>query len=159
ILKRGLILGALAGAVLSSLYTAVIIPLFGILLVVTNIPGGRVFDALIGAGMFAICAWPAAVLAGILPGIIIGAAGGLLIGLMVLPVRASITSKGAASIGLLVGTIIIAGAHLLLYPGIIDETQPDGVFKYLPYLFWLALPGAAVLAGSAWVGWKIVDVR
>ena len=159
VLKRGIFLGALAGAVLSIAYTAVIIPSVGILLVVTNIPGGRVFDALIGAWMFAICAWPFAVLIGILPGIVLGAIGGFLIGLIVLPVRTRITKRGTAIIGLIVGIGIAGSIHALLAPGMIEETHPNEVFKYLPYLFWVGLPGILVLTGSMWVGWKILAVN
>lgn len=159
VLKRGFILGTLAGAVLSITYTAVIIPLVGILLVATNIPSGKVFDALIGAGMFAMCAWPCAVPMGILPGTVLGAIGGSVIGLILLPIRARVTNVGAAIIGLLVAIGIIAGVHVLLYPGMIEETQPNGVFKYLPYLFWIGLPGVMTLAGLTWVGWKILDAN
>ncbi|GAB4568349.1 MAG: hypothetical protein Kow0047_21140 [Anaerolineae bacterium] len=155
LLKRGIYLGALAGAVLSIVYTAVAIPLVGILLVVTNIPGDRVFDALIGAGMFAMCAWPCAIPVGILPAVMIGALGGLLIGLLILPVQDRVSNEGAAIVGLLVGVGIVVAAHLWLFPGMIEETRPNGVLKYLPYLFWIGFPGVMILAGSMWVGWKI----
>jgi len=45
ILKRTIILGSITGGVLSFAYTAVVIPLAGILIVLTNIPSGKVFDA------------------------------------------------------------------------------------------------------------------
>ena len=159
-LKRGFILGALAGAVLSTAYVIVVIPLVGILLVVTNIPSGKVFDALIGAGTFAMCAWPCAVPMGILPGIVVGAIGGSVIGLILLPIRTRVTSVGAAIIGLLVATGTMVSAYALLYPGMVEETQSDGVFKYLPYFFWIGLPSVMMLAGLTWVGWKkILDAN
>lgn len=159
ILKRGIVLGTLAGAVLSITYTAAAIPLVGILLVATNIPGGKVFDALIGAGMFAMCAWPCAVPMGILPGMVVGAIGGFVIGLIVLPLKARATNVGTAIIGLMVAIGMVVSVNVWLYPGMIEETQPNGVFKYLPYLFWIALPSVLVLVGSTWVGWKILDAN
>jgi len=106
--------------------------------------------------MFAICAWPFAVLMGILPGIGIGAIGGLLIGLIVLPMRTRVTQRRAVIIGLMVAIGIVGSAHALLYPGIIGGTSQQRVFKYLPYLFWVAFPSVLVLVGLTWVGWKIL---
>jgi hypothetical protein len=153
------LLGALAGAGLSLAYTTVIIPLVGILLVLTNIPSGKVFEALIGAGLFGICAWPFAILMGVFPGIVMGAISGIFIGLIILPLQTRITNLGAAIIGLTVAIGLVIGAHSLLYPGLIDMTRPDGVFKYLPYLFWLGFPSVLVLAGLTWVGWSILNQR
>ena len=72
ILKRSVVLGSLSGGVLSFAYTAVVIPLVGMLLVLTNISNGKGFDALIGAGAFAICAWPFAIIMGVFPGVLMG---------------------------------------------------------------------------------------
>jgi len=155
ILKRSIILGSITGGVLSFAYTAVVIPLAGILIVFTNIPSGKIFDALIGAGAFAICAWPFAMIMGVFPGIILGAMGGIIIGLIVLPLRTRISSMGTGLIGLLaaIGTVILA--HRYLYPGLIDVSRPEGIMKYLPYLFWLAGPSLLLLLGMTWVGWKM----
>ena len=156
VLRRGVFLGARAGAALSIAYTATAIPMLGILLVVTNIPSGKVFDALIGAWMLPICAWPFAVLMGILPGSVLGAIGGLLIGLIVLPIRTRVTQGGAAIIGLIVAIGMVGSVHALMYPGIIGGIPSKGVFKYLPYLFWVAFPSVLVLTGLTWVGWKLL---
>ena len=53
---------------------------------------------------------------------------------IVLPWRARISSLGTAIIGLLVALGIVTAAHLLIFPDFIDAPQPDGIFKYLPYL-------------------------
>ena len=155
---RGIRLGALAGGVLSVAYTTVVIPLVGVLLVGTNVSTGKAFDALLGAGMFAMAAWVCAIPLGVLPGILIGSIGGFLIAAIALPMKTKLSRRGAVIIGLFVGAIIVAAAHALLFPGLI-QTQMSGVFKYVPYFFWLLAPSALTLAGSAWVGWKIVGAN
>ena len=157
LIGRGALLGAASGGVLSVAYTAAVIPLAGLLLVFTNIPGGKVFDALIGAGVFAICAWPFAMALGILPGIILGVIGGMLIGLIVAPFRDNLSSRGAALIGLIVAAAIVVSGHLVLGRGLIDPNRV-GFVKYLPYLFWLAGPGLLILSGLTWVGWTLLTV-
>jgi len=155
ILKRGFLLGAFAGGVLSVAYTTIVIPLVGMLIVFINIPAGKVFDALLGAGFFAICAWPFAIVMGILPGILIGAIGGFLTGSIVVPLRTRISSKGAAFIGLIVAIGAVIGGHILFFPGLIDINSP-GFHPYFPFLFWLACPSVLILTGLTWVGWLLL---
>lgn len=155
ILKRGIVLGAISGGVLSFAYTGLVIPLVGILIVFTNIPNGKIVDGLIGAGAFGICAWPFAMIIGVFPGVILGVMVGMLIGLIVLPLRTRISSKGTAMIGFLVAMGIVLVAHRFLYPGLIVANGPDGIMKYLPYLFWIAGPSLFLVSGMTWVGWRI----
>lgn len=156
LITRSLARGAIAGAGLAILYTLIAIPVVGLLLVISNIPIGKAFDAMIGAGVFAICAWPFAIMLGIIPGALLGAAGGLVIGvgLALLPGRA--TQRQAAWFGLAVAVILVAIAHLTYGPSLVDA-KFTGVRAYIPYLFWLLGPSLMLALGLTWVGWHAYD--
>ena len=156
IIIRGARLGAFAGVMLSAVYTAVAIPMVGVAIVLTNIPSGKVFEALLGAGAFAICAWPFAILVGILPGTLLGLLGGLVIGLLVAPLHNYISRRGAALIGFVFGGALVLSGHLFLSQGLIDPQQA-GLMRFLPYVFWIGGPSLPLLTGSTWVGWKVLE--
>jgi hypothetical protein len=155
--KRGFYWGAISGGVLSVIFSVVAIHLTGLLLVLTNISSGKVIDALIGAGAFAICAWPFSIILGVIPGLIVGSVGGIATGLVVMPFRTKISSNTSALIGLLVAISIIVVAHRYLFPGLIEPNRPASIQKYFPYLFWLGGPSLLLLSGMTWVGWKIAE--
>jgi hypothetical protein len=154
LLGRGILLGAGAGAGLAALYTLLAIPGVGFLLLLTNSSGGKALDALLGFGAFAICAGPFALFIGILPAMVIGALAGLLIGLLMLPFRRSITDLGGAAIGLGVAALFVAAANLFLAPSLLgmEEGTLGPIFLYL---FWLAGPGLLALVGGLLVGWRL----
>jgi hypothetical protein len=147
-------LGAAAGGGLASIYAALAPIAFGALLALTNSTNGRATDALIGAGIFSICAGPFAFVLGVVPGTLLGAVSGLAIGLLVAPFRRGLPSWGAALIGVLVAIAIVIADNLALGPGMIEphRTAPG---RYLPYLFWIAGPSLLVLIGLPWVGWTL----
>lgn len=149
---RGTLLGALAGTVLASVYAAAAPAGVAAWLVSTNSSNGRIFDALIGAGVLGLCVGPFALVLGILPGMLLGAVSGLIIGLLAAPFHRSLTSAGGAVIGLLVAVVIVAGGNLLLGPGMIEPNRPEPG-RYFPYLFWIAGPSLLILVGLPIVGW------
>jgi hypothetical protein len=153
LLGRGLLLGAGAGAGLAAFYTLLAIPAIGLLLL-TNAPGGKALDALLGFGAFAICAGPFALFIGILPAALIGALAGLLIALLLLPFRRSVTGRRAAAIGLGVAVLIVIAANLLIGPGLVRMEQGSFAPIFL-YLFWLAGPSLLALAAGPAVGWRL----
>ena len=153
---RGALLGAGAGALLAGAYAAVAPAAFGILLALTNSGDGGPLDPLIGAAIFTICSGPFALVLGILPGMLLGAVGGLAVGLLVAPFRHALWDAGAALIGLLVAVLIVAGGNLLWGPAMIEPNRP-GLGRYLPYLFWIAGPSLLILGGLPWVGWALLQ--
>ncbi|MBT3239489.1 MAG: hypothetical protein HON98_03180 [Chloroflexi bacterium] len=157
ILKRGLFQGSLAGGILATVYMALAIPAVGILLVISNIPAGKAFDALLGAGFFAICAFPFGIIIGVIPGILFGALGGFLIALISLPFLKNLSKFKTALIGFAFGIVFALIAHFVLSPGLIDQNQTDTIMKYLPYLFWIAFPSLFSTIGFTWVGLRILQ--
>ncbi len=149
---RGIVLGGVAGAFLAGLYTLLAIPLFGLMLLLTNMPTGKVLDALLGLGAFAICAGPFALVVGILPALATGGLAGLLISLAILPWRRRLSGRGAALIGLGVAAIIAMAANLVLGSSLL-QTADAGFGRHFTYLFWLGAPSLAALAAGAAVGW------
>ena len=109
IVLRGALLGACTGAVLAGAYAAVAPLIFGALLAFTNGAMGGPLDPLIGAAVFSICAGPFGFVLGILPGTILGALAGLVIGIDLALLRDRVSPAGAAWIGLLVAGVIVAG--------------------------------------------------
>lgn len=154
LLGRGAALGAATGGVLASIYAAMAPLAFSALLALTNSANGRAGDALIGAAVFGICSGPFAFVLGILPGVLLGAASGLLIGLLVAPFRRTLPRWAAALIGLLVAAAIAVAGNLLLGPDMIEPHRP-APGRYFPYVFWILGPSLLVLIGLPWVGWML----
>jgi hypothetical protein len=150
--------GAAAGAVLAMAYTVLVIPLAGLSLVASNLPGGKGLDALIGAGAFAICAFPFALVLGVLPGVLLGAIGGLLIGAATAPFRGRLQRRAAAGIGLAVAGLMVFAAHLAIAPDLLDSAR-QGLGRYVPYLFWVAGPSLLTFLGLGWAGWSAGSTR
>ena len=156
LVKRGVGRGAMAGIGLAGGYIGLAIPLFGLLLVVSNATGGKVGEALIGAGVFAMCAWPFGIVLGMLPGALVGAGGGLVIGGMAAMLGRRIGRGGMALVGFGVGAVLALLAHLLLAPGLVNDNA-TGIWGMLPYLFWIGGPSMVMPGGLTWVGWTILD--
>lgn len=154
LILRGALLGALAGAILAGFYSALAPAAVGALLALTNSANGKLFDAMIGAGVFAICVGPFGLVLGVLPGTILGLLCGLLIALLVAPFRGALSHRGAALVGLLLAVVVVVAGNLVLGPGMIDPIRP-GFGRYLPYLFWIAGPSLLVLFGLPMVGWLL----
>ncbi len=146
--------GAMAGGVLAIAYTALAIPAAGLLLMINNIPVGKTFDAMIGAGVFALCAWPFAIVLGIIPSAIIGAVGGSIIGAAVIPFRARLSRRGTTLIGLLVAILIVLIAYLVFGQSMYDPRE-NSFAPYIPYLFWFVGPSIMAILGLTWVGWSM----
>lgn len=144
--------GAIAGAVLSTAYATLVIPLVGVWLVVSNLPHGKGLDALWGAMAWTVCAWPFAFVLGILPGVILGAMVGLVMGLIIAPLRCYLSPRRTAMIGFIMAVLLIVGAHLILGSGLIAASPYGGFARFLPYLFWLAGPSVLVILELTWVG-------
>lgn len=159
LILRGTLLGALAGTVLASIYAAAAPAGVAAWLISTSSSNGRIFDALLGAGVLGICAGPFALVLGILPGMLLGAVSGLVVGLLAAPFHRSLTGWGGALLGLLVAVMIVAGGNLLLGPGMVEPHRPEPD-RYFPYLFWIAGPSLLILVGLPIVGWLLPrDVR
>lgn len=154
LILRGALLGAVAGAVLAGFYALLSPALAGIVLAITNSANGKLLDAMIGAGVFTICAGPFALVLGILPGTILGLFCGLVIALIIIPFRGALSHRGAALVGLLLAIGVVIAGNLLLGPGMIDPNRP-GFGRYFPYLFWIAGPSLLVLFGLPMVGWLL----
>ncbi len=154
LIARAALLGAIAGATLAGFYAALAPAAVGVLLAFTNSANGKAFDALIGAGVFTLCAGPFALVLGILPGTILGLVCGLVIGLLVAPFRGAVSNRGAALIGLLLAVVIVAAGNLLLGPDMIQPQSP-GFGRYFPYLFWIVGPSLLILLGLPLVGWLL----
>lgn len=151
---RGAVLGASVGGMLAGLYAALVPPMVGVLLALTNSANARLFDALIGAGIFALCSGPFALLLGILPALLLGAFSGLWIGLLVAPWRGQLSNRGAALIGLLVAIATVIVGNLVLGPGMIEPAR-TGFGRYRLYLFWVGGPSVLILIGLPVVGWVL----
>lgn len=151
---RGALLGALAGAVLAGFYAALAPLLVGGVLAFSNSANGKIFDAMIGAGVFSICMGPFALVLGILPGALLGLLSGLLIGVLVAPFRGALSNRAAALIGLLAALVLVVAGNLLLGPDMIDPVR-GAVGRYFPYFFWIAGPSLLVLLGLPLVGWLL----
>lgn len=154
LILRGALLGVVVSTALAGAY-AVVAPIgVSVWLVSTNSGNGRVFDALIGAGVLGICAGPFALVLGILPAMLLGAVSGLVVGLLAAPFHKTLTGGGGAVIGLLVALVVVIGGNLLLGPGMIEPNRPEPG-RYFPYLFWIAGPSLLVLVGLPIVGWLL----
>lgn len=70
--------------------------LVGASLAFTDSANGKLFEAMIGVGVFTLCAGPFALMLGILPGTILGALGGLIIALLVAPFRRHLSHRAVA---------------------------------------------------------------
>ncbi|MCW1969808.1 MAG: hypothetical protein KIH69_016975 [Anaerolineae bacterium] len=156
LITRSTARGAIAGAALAIIYTLIAIPVVGLLLVISNIPIGKAFDAMIGAGIFAICAWPFAIVLGVIPGVLLGAVGGLGIGAGLPLSRERTTARPAAWLGFAIALGIVLIGHLFIAPGLI-ETQFTGLRAFIPYLFWLFGPSLMLVLGLTWAGWHAYD--
>ena len=154
LILRGVLLGAAAGAALAGFYSLLAPGLVGASLAFMNSDNGKLFEAMIGAGVFTICAGPFALVLGILPGTILGALSGLIIALLVAPFRRHLSHRAGALIGLLLAVGIVAAGNLLWGPGMIEPNRPEPG-RYLPYLFWFAGPSLLILAGLPVVGWLL----
>jgi hypothetical protein len=99
LITRGIVRGALAGAMVAIVYTLIAIPAVGILHVASNVPVSKTFDALIGVGVFAICAGPFAIVLGILPAVAFGAVGGCLLGTIITHVHTKLTKRQSVFMG------------------------------------------------------------
>jgi hypothetical protein len=154
LLLRGALLGGLTGAVLAGFYALLAPALVGVVLALTNSANGKLLDAMIGAGFFAICSGPFALVLGILPGALLGLACGLVLALLVAPFRNVLSHRGAALIGLLLAVAVVVAGNLLLGPEMIDPNRP-GWGRYFPYLFWITGPSLLVLLGLPVVAWLL----
>jgi len=154
LILRGALYGALAFALLAAGYAAVAVPVFGGSLAYANRAGGRFHEALIGAAVLSVCSGPFAIVLGILPGMALGALSGLVVGLLVAPLRHTLTRPGAALIGLLVAIPIVIAGNLFMGP---DMIQPAlaGLSRYRLYLFWVGGPSMLILVGLPAVGWAL----
>ena len=151
---RGALYGALAFALLAAGYAAVAVPLFGASLAYVGRADGRLGEALIGAAILSACSGPFAVVLGILPGMALGAACGLAVGLLAAPFRHRLTRAGAALIGLLVAVPVVVVGNLQLGPDFITPAL-SGLARYRLYLFWVGGPSLLILAGLPAVGWAL----
>lgn len=151
---RGAFYGALTFAALAAGYAAVAVPIFGGSLAYANRANGHLHEALIGAAVLSICSGPFALVLGVLPGMALGAASGLAVGLLAAPYRHTLTRPGAALIGLLVAVPIVIAAHMIIGP---DMIQPAlaGLARYRLYLFWVGGPSLLILTGLPAVGWAL----
>ena len=75
-IAHGARLGALAGIVLAGAYAALSLTIIGVLMMSGSIAGGSGIFALPLLGGVAMCGGPLAIVLGLLPGILVGAAGG-----------------------------------------------------------------------------------
>lgn len=158
LVKRGALLGALTGAVMASVYTMVAIPFIALTLVWTNGQGNLVLEALAGTVVFSLCAGPFAFVLGILPATFIGLLGGMLLGAFFIPLNDHLTGLGRAAIGASLGLVLAVIAQQTLSEGLVDPTQP-GLAAYALLIFWIIGPGLLLIAGFAWVGWRLGKVN
>lgn len=158
LVKRGALLGALTGAVLASVYTMIAIPFMALALVWTNGQGNLVLEALAGTVVFSLCAGPFAFVLGILPATFIGLLGGMLLGAFFIPLNDHLTGLGRAAIGASLGLVLAVIAQQTLSEGLVDPTQP-GLAAYALLIFWIIGPGLLLIAGFAWVGWRLGKVN
>jgi len=158
---RSLLRGAIGGWICAYLYATFVIPVVSGWIVATNLFnerfafGERFPEALIGAGIFLICAWPCALPLGMLPGALVGGLGGLAIGMATAILRRWLMPWGGAMIGLVVAAAWMAGLHLALGQGLLENNEA-GALRFAPYLFWLGVPGVIMAAGFARQGWVTV---
>jgi hypothetical protein len=158
LVKRGALLGALTGAVLASVYTMIAIPFMALALVWTNGQGNLVLEALAGATFFSLCAGPFAFVLGILPATFIGLLGGMLLGAFFIPLNDHLTGLGRAAIGASLGLVLAVIAQQTLSEGLVDPTQ-QGLAAYALLIFWIIGPGVLLIAGFAWVAWRLGKVN
>jgi hypothetical protein len=158
LVQRGALLGALTGAVMATAYTMIAIPVMALALVLTNGQGNLVLEALAGTVIFSLCAGPFAFVLGILPATFIGLLGGMLLGAFFIPLNDHLAGLGRAAIGASLGLVLAVIAHQTLSKGLVDATQ-QGVAAYALVIFWIIGPGLLLVAGFAWVGWRLGKVN
>ncbi len=158
LVKRGALLGALAGAVLASVYAMLAVPAVALGLVLTNGQGNLLLESLAGAAILGLCAGPFAFVLGILPATFIGLLGGMLLGAFFIPLNDHLTGLGRAAIGASLGLVLAVIAQQTLSEGLVDPTQP-GLAAYALLIFWIIGPGLLLIAGFAWVGWRLGKVN
>lgn len=146
--------GLLAGVIFSLAYIAVVIPLTGMLLILTNISGGKVFEALIGAGIITVLASSCSFVFGVVPGAILGVLGGLIFGLLMFPWRERLTPAAAALIATLLLLPAIAIFHIVAGPDMIASGR-SSFLPYFPYLLWMVGPSIFAVPAAAWAGWSL----
>lgn len=154
LVKRGALLGALTGATLASLYAMLAVPTVALALVWTNGQGNRLLEALAGAAILGLCAGPFALVLGILPALLIGLVGGMLLGALFIPLHDHLTSLGRAAIGASLGLLLAVIAQQTFGGDMIDQTQ-SGLAAYALDIFWIIGPGLLLIVGFAWVAWRL----
>lgn len=154
LVKRGALLGALAGAVLASVYAMLAVPAVALGLVLTNGQGNLLLESLAGAAILGLCAGPFAFVLGILPATFIGLLGGMLLGAFFIPLNDHLTGLGRAAIGASLGLVLAVIAQQTLSEGLVDPTQ-QGLAAYSLLIFWIIGPGVLLIAGFAWVAWRL----
>lgn len=150
LIGRSTLCGAVAGIVCALAYTVLTMLALAIWQIISNNPPVRLLEASLGVLGAAICVGPFALVIGFVPGVTVGLLGGFLIGLVLAALRPTLTPRRGAFVGLAVAPGLIALAHLLWVPAILNK---DDRLAY--YLFWLAGPGIMVLVGLTWVGWSV----
>jgi hypothetical protein len=150
--------GFLAGLFFSLAYIAFVIPFTGLMMVLTNVPVGRGFEAIIGAGILTACAWPFSFWLGVLPGAALGTLGGALFGGLLAPWRDRLTPRQAAVIAVALTLLVLLPIHGLFAPGLLDEHQV-GLARYGTYGFWLVGPSIFAVPAAAWAGWMLQKKR
>jgi hypothetical protein len=153
-IKHAVWRGLLAGVFFSLAYIAFVIPFTGLLMVLTNVPAGRGFEAIIGAGILTACAWPFSFFLGVLPGALLGLVGGCVAGCLFAPWRNHLVPPMAAILAAGLTLLALLPIHLIFAPELLDANQA-GFARYGTYLFWLVGPSLFAIPAAAWAGWSL----
>lgn len=149
LLKSSTLTGAWVGLIASVIYILAVVPLLSLFIVISNTPGDRLGEAIMGALSLPLCTLPIGIVLGVIPGAIVGAGGGLVIGLSVLPFRSNLTLPVALSLGGMAGVLLVMLAHIPL------NFFGAGSFTQGQYLFWLGGPGLVTVGAAIFTAWRV----
>jgi hypothetical protein len=163
--KRGLILGATSGFILSAVYTIIIVLLLavpGLVHQMVNPPpwvSNPVAELFVSAPFLIAITSCVGAMIGIVPSTMIGAIGGAVIGLIHLWSSLATTLKRALLVGASCGISIILVFYYFLFfwqPAPLEDLSHEFVWTdALWFLLFPGLPSLLIVAASTWVSWKL----
>jgi hypothetical protein len=163
--KRGLILGATSGFILSAVYTIIVV----LLLVVPGLVHGMVnpppwvsspvAELFVSAPFLIAIVSCIGAMIGIVPSIMIGAIGGAVIGMTHQWTKLAKTRKRVLLVGASCGisiTLVFYYYYFFWQPAPTEDLSRDLVWiDALYFLLFPGLPSLLIIAASTWVSWKL----
>lgn len=151
--------GALAGLTLAGVYTMLAVTVMGGLAMFGMVSAGADGPGLLAlpvAGGIMACGWLFAGVLGLLPGALLGAAGGAVTGcILALWPGGGLRGWLAGLPGVVVGLALGVLVNQVLGLGFLED-YAAGRGSMLPYFFWAVGPALLMPLGLAWAGWRAI---